>query len=99
MYSFDHIEKQISSGSQNRLNKTQQPPQPKQDLDYTNYAQKKATMYEKPNSEKAVLPPRTGSSQKINYKIEDNMTSNKIQEAKNGLQLLKKKMVRNGMSR
>lgn len=45
------------------------------------------------------LPPRAGSSQKINYKVEENMTSSKIQEAKKGLQLLKKKMSRNGMSR
>ena len=45
------------------------------------------------------MPPRAGSSQKINYKIEDNMTNSKIQEAKSGLHLLKKKMVRNGMSR
>lgn len=45
------------------------------------------------------LPPRAGSSQKINYKVSDNMTNSKIQEAKKGLQLLKKKMSRNGMSR
>ena len=47
----------------------------------------------------AQLPPRAGSSQKINYKVEENMTTSKIQEAKKGLQLLKKKMSRNGMSR
>jgi len=35
-------------------------------------------MYDKPNSEKAMLPPRAGSSQKIDYKIEDNMTTSKI---------------------
>jgi hypothetical protein len=45
------------------------------------------------------LPPRSGSSQKINYKIEENMTNSKITEAKKGLLLLKKKMSRNGMSR
>lgn len=45
------------------------------------------------------LPPRAGSSQKINYKVSENMTNSKIQEAKKGLQLLKKKMSRNGMSR
>lgn len=56
-------------------------------------------MYEKPNSEKIVMPPRTGSSQKINYKVDENMTMSKIQEAKHGLKLLKKKMERNGMSR
>ena len=64
-------------------------------MDNTYHAQKKPTIH----SEKNVLPPRTGSSQKINYKIEDNMTNSKIQEARHGLQLLKKKMVRNGMSR
>jgi hypothetical protein len=31
--------------------------------------------------------------------VEENMTNSKIQEAKKGLQLLKKKMSRNGMSR
>jgi hypothetical protein len=56
-------------------------------------------MYEKSVGEKPSFPPRAGSSQKINYKVEDNMTNSKIQEAKHGLQLLKKKMVRNGMSR
>lgn len=45
------------------------------------------------------MPPRTGSTQKINYKVADNMTNSKIMEAKQGLQLLKKKMSRNGMSR
>ena len=45
------------------------------------------------------MPPRAGSSQKINYKVDENMTSSKIQEAKHGLQLLKKRMVKNGMSR
>jgi hypothetical protein len=51
---------------------------------------------EKPSAQ---LPPRVGSTQKINYKIEENMTQSKIYEAKSGLQLLKKKMSRNGMSR
>lgn len=51
------------------------------------------------NEKPSALPPRTGSTQKINYKIEQNMTNSKIQEAKQGLQLLKKKMSRNGMSR
>jgi hypothetical protein len=31
--------------------------------------------------------------------VEENMTTSKIQEARRGLQLLKKKMSRNGMSR
>ena len=82
---------------QNRLNKTQQqPPQKPEYLDNTYQAQKKQTVY---NEKPPALPPRSGSSQKINYKVEDNMTKSKIQEAKQGLQILKKKMSRNGMSR
>jgi hypothetical protein len=101
MYSLPHPERQPpASSQQNRLHKTQQPPPHKADyLDNTNYIQKKPTMYEKPVTEKPQFPPRSGSSQKINFKVSDNMTDSKIQEAKLGLQLLKKKMVRNGMSR
>lgn len=40
------------------------------------------------------MPP-----QKREYIIEDHMTESKIYEAKQGLQLLKKKMVSKGMSR
>ena len=75
-----YLDKPNTSTSQNRLNKTQQPQQPKSDyLDNTYHIEKKATVYEKPYSDKAMLPPRTGSSQKINYKVEDNMTTSKIQ--------------------
>ena len=78
MYSFAYTEK-TTPPPQNRLNKTQQPPPPKNDyLENTNYAQKKPTIYEKPQSEKAMLPPRNGSAQKIDYKIAENMTTSKI---------------------
>jgi len=43
--------------------------------------------------------PKSTSTQKIQYKVAENMTSYNIQSAKQGLQLLKKKMNRNGMSR
>ena len=50
MYSFAYPEK-TTPPPQNRLNKTQQPPPPKTDyLENTNYAQKKPTMYVKPQS-------------------------------------------------
>lgn len=77
----NYLDRPNISTSQNRLNKTQQPPpQQKSDyLDNTYHVEKKATVYDKPNSDKAMLPPRTGSSQKINYKVEDNMTTSKIQ--------------------
>lgn len=76
---------------QTRLNKTQVQPPQQQAFEKTTYAQNKAPSIQ--------LPPRSGSSQKINYKIEENMTNSKIMEAKKGLLLLKKKMSRNGMSR
>jgi hypothetical protein len=68
--SLDYVDR---STPQNRLNKTQQQLPPKPDyLDNTYQQPKRAT-------EKTVQPPRTGSTQKINYKIEDNMTNSKIQ--------------------
>ena len=82
MYSYTHSEKQTppATSQQTRLNKTQQPPQPNKGeyLDNTYHVQKKPTMYEKTVSEKPSYPPRAGSTQKINYKVEDNMTNSKI---------------------
>jgi hypothetical protein len=46
---------------------------------------------------KKVLPPKPPS--KISYNVECNMTESKICQAKQGLQLLKKKMNRGGASR
>lgn len=43
------------------------------------------------------MPPKPPS--KIEYNVEVNMTQSKIIEAKQGLQLLKRKMNRTGMSR
>jgi hypothetical protein len=63
-----HSDRQLPPSYQNRLNKTQQQPPAKPDyLDNTYQAQKKTTMY---NEKPSALPPRTGSTQKINYKIE-----------------------------
>jgi hypothetical protein len=71
------------------------PPKPAENFENTYYGQSKNTV----ETRGGQLPPRAGSSQKINYKVEENMTNSKIQEARKGLQLLKKKMSRNGMSR
>lgn len=69
-----HVERQPSASShQNRLNKTQQPPQPKPEYIENSYQlPKKSNMTEKniPSEKPAyTLPPRTSSSQKINYKV------------------------------
>jgi len=66
-------------------------------MDNTYYAQKNNG----PETNKPIasqMPPRAGSSQKIGFNVEENMTISKIMVAKQGLQLLKKKMSRN-MSR
>jgi hypothetical protein len=66
-------------------------------MENTYYAQKNNG----PESSKPIasqMPPRAGSSQKINFNVQANMTESKIMVAKQGLQLLKKKMSRN-MSR
>lgn len=49
------------------------------------------------NNKKTVLPPKP--PQKVQFKVDINMTESKIFQAKQGLQLLKKKMNRNGASR
>ena len=49
------------------------------------------------NEDRNPLPPKPVN--KVNYNMEVNMTDSKIHQAKQGLQLLKKKMVRTGMSR
>lgn len=49
------------------------------------------------NIQKTVLPPKP--PHKVQYKVDINMTESKIFQAKQGLQLLKKKMNRTGMSR
>lgn len=81
---------------QSKLNKTQSQ-KPTDNFENTYYAQNNKPIESKPSSQQ--LPPRAGSSQKINYKVAENMTNSKIQEAKKGLALLKKKMSRNGLSR
>lgn len=66
-------------------------------MENTYYAQKNNV----PETTKPIasqMPPRAGSSQKINFNVQANMTESKIMVAKQGLQLLKKKMSRN-MSR
>ncbi len=75
---------------------------PKSEYLDNSHQSKKINMTEKSiasDKQAFTVPPRSGSSQKIIYKVEENMTTSKIQEAKHGLQLLKKKMSRNGMSR
>lgn len=56
----------------------------------------------RPSSGKQIPPknaPTRGPIQKKEYIVEDNMTESRICEAKQGLQLLKKKMSAKGMSR
>lgn len=64
--------------SQNRLNKTQAPQKAVETFDNTYYGQGKNTV-EQSKQVPQQLPPRSGSSQKINYKVSDNMTNSKIQ--------------------
>jgi hypothetical protein len=68
--------------------------QPSENMDNTNYH-----INQKSEASKLPPQPRAGSSQKLNYNIQENMTESRILEAKKGLMLLKKKMSRNGMSR
>jgi hypothetical protein len=66
-------------------------------MENTYYAQKtNGPENSKPTASQ--MPPRAASSQKITYNVQENMTISKIMVAKQGLQLLKKKMSRN-MSR
>ena len=55
------------------------------------------TSLNRPSSAKRPLPPKP--VQKKEYVVEDNMTESRITEAKQGLQLLKRKMSAKGMSR
>lgn len=78
---------------QGMLMKTQVPPRPSQNIENTN------SQLGQRRIESSKFMPKSSSTQKIEFHIEENMTESRISEARNGLQLLKKKMSRNGKSR
>lgn len=93
---YIYADKASNNNPQNKLLKTQEQPKPSENMNNTNYNNNQ-------NNKASDIPKipssKNGTSQKLDYNIQDNMTDSRIQEARVGLKLLKKKMSRNGMSR
>lgn len=91
-----YLERQVYSQTQNQRNQQTHPRK----TPGTPNTPGDTSMKVAPSSGKGdrrQLPPRPVS--KVSYDLEVNMTESKIFQAKQGLQLLKKKMTRTGMSR
>jgi hypothetical protein len=93
MYKILYLER---SATQNTTAKYSKPPtaKPTTPLENTNT---NVAVIGKRSELKKVMPPKPPV--KKEYNVEVNMTESKIFQAKQGLQLLKKKMNRTGMSR